>query len=206
MTRKGTSKASANERHARFVQTYIARGENATQAYLDISPKVTPGTAAVEGHRLLKLPKIQKAIEKARAELRAKFALTTDRVIQELARVAYFNPQRMAGEKGKAKQLHELDEDTAAALQIETDGDGNVLKVRSPAPSAKNTAVKQAVRILRLEDKPPPPPPEAADGRVEDPRDTARRMAFLLAKGAHAEGKAQPEPASPKRKKQAAPA
>lgn len=188
--------------HARFVQAYIARGENGTQAVLAVKPNLTTGSAGVEATRLLKLANVQKAIEKARAELRAKFALTTDRVVQELCRVAYFNPSRVVG-----KKLAELDEDTAAPLTLELDGDGKVLKVRTPPPAAKNTAVKQAVKILRLEDKPPPPPPvDPSTEEHVDQRDVARRMAFLLAQEAHAnEREARPAP-KPVRKKVTLPA
>lgn len=192
----GKSRATVRAFHDRFVKAFIATGENATQAYLKVKPHVAINTAGAEGHKLLKIPEIQRAIEKHRVDLRARFALTTDRVIQELARVAYFNPRRVVGEDGKAKKLHELDDDAAAAMQVELDGDGKVLKMRTPAPAAKNTAVKQAVKILRLEDRPPPPPPDPVDAEQFDKRDLARRMAFMLAEEAHTserEGKPQPK-------------
>lgn len=205
--KNGTSQKAVKERNARFVQAFMAAGENATEAYMVIRPNVARTTAGTEGHRLLKVPAIHQAIEEARAKLRAKFALTTERVVQELARVAYFNPRRMLDGKGKALKLHMLDEDTAAGLTIELDGDGKVLKMRTVPPSAKNTAVKQAVKILRLEDKPPPPPPDPEGNQVlsADPRDTARRMLFLLRKGAvEDERKAQPAPKAAKKKVPAA--
>lgn len=199
----GSSQRAAKERNARFVQAYIASGENATEAYLAVKPTIARNSAATEGWKLLKLPEIQKAIEVERAKLRAKFSLTTDRVVQELARIAYFNPRRMVDAKGKPVELHKLDEDTAAGLTLELDGKHNVLKVRTVAPSAKNTAVEKAVKILRLYDKPPPPPPAppGAAPLSADPKDTARRMAFLLARGAAAEHReANPQPAPVKRK------
>jgi hypothetical protein len=204
--KSGTSQSSVRERHANFVHAYLANRENATQAYLAIKPHVSAKTAGVEGHRLLKLPSIQKAIDEVRAKLRAKYALTPERVAQELARLAYFNTKRMLDEKGKPKKLHEVDEDTAAALTLELDGDGNVLKVRTPPPAAKNTAVRQAVRILRLEDKPPPPPPESAGDQPVDWRDVARRTAFLIAKEAHEVDKEKVPAPKPVKKKVTIPA
>lgn len=204
---RGKSKASVTERQNRFVQAYIANGENATQAYLTVNPHVTTGSAGVEGHRLLKIPRIQQAIEKHRAELRLRFALTTDRVVQELARVAYFDPRRMLDEKGTPVPLHKLDDNTAAGLSLELDGDSKVLKMRTVRPSEKNTAVEKAVRILRLYDKPPPPPPELPGEEHVDQRDVARRMAFLLAQEAHtADRERKPAPAPVKRKKVSIPA
>lgn len=206
MKKSGTSKASVRERHERFVKAYIAKGENATEAYLEVKPHVTRATAGAEGHKLLKLPQIQKAIEKHRAELRARFALTTDRVVQELARVAYFNPKRLVNDKGKPLQLHELDDDTAAGVTIELDGD-KVLRLRGVRPSEKNTSIEKAVKILRLYDKPPPPPPDVDGNQLpEDPRETARRMAFLLRRGAVAEEKSHAKAQRPAKKKLPLPA
>lgn len=209
--RKGTSKASASEREAHFVQAYIANGENATQAYLEAHHGVTNNTAAVEGHRILKQPKIQKAIEKARAELRARFALTTDRVVEEQARILYFQPKRLLDVKtGKALPLHKVDDATAAALSVveitetEVRGKGKdkvvVHRKMRHRPYNKVSALNMANKILRIYDKPPPPPPDEEGRQVtEDPRETARRMVFLLRRGAVAEEKAAKVP--PLRKK-----
>lgn len=209
--RKGTSKASANARHDLFVKAYIANGENATQAYLEVNPKVTPGSAAVEGHRWLKQPKIQKAIERDRAALRARFALTTDRVVQEQARIVYFNPKKLLDASGKALPLHLVDDDTAAALsaveltETEVRGKGKdkvvVHRKMKHRPYNKVSALNMVNKILRVYDKPPPPPPDELPAAIADPRETARRMAFLLARGAHADEKAQAKPQPKARKK-----
>lgn len=210
----GTSKATVRERHARFVEAYIAKGENATQAYLEINPGVTVGSAAVEGHRWLKLPKIQRAIEKLRAELRAKFALTTDRVIQELARMSYFNPKRLVDLNGKPIPLHRLDDDTAAALasveisEIEVRGRGKnkvvVNRLVKGRPFNKSSALEKSIKILRLYDKPPPPPPDEA--QVVDRKETVRLLAFLLREREHEIKKEQqPPPTRAKKKKVLAP-
>lgn len=207
MTKKnGTGKAAVRERNALFVKAYLACGENATEAYLAVKPHVARNTAGAEGHKLLKLPEIQKAIEKHRAEQRVKFSLTSDRAMQELARVAYFDSRKVVKEDGEGKRLHEIDEDTAAGLTVELDGAGKVLRVRTVRPSEKNAAIEKAAKILRLYDRPPPPPPDdTGEQRQADPRETARRMAFLLARGAAAD-REQPKPAAKPRKKLALPA
>lgn len=197
------TRESTKERNARFVEAYFANRENATEAYLAVKPNVARNSAAAEGHKLLKIPEIQKAVEKRRAELRAQFALTSERAMQELARVAYFNPAKLL--KGGA--LDKIDDDTAAPLTLELDGKGNVLKVRTPSPAAKNTAIEKAAKILRLYDKPPPPPPDETGRQVlRDPREVAKRMAFLLRAGAAADEKAQAKPAKPAKKKLTLPA
>lgn len=197
----GTAKAAQAEFHARFVKAYFASLENVTRAYLAVKPHVTKATAAVEGHKLLKLPKIHGAIAAERLAIRERHSLRADRVLQEITRMAYFNAQRAVGRNGKMKAWHLIDEDTAAGLQVEFDGSGNVLKVRTPASSAKNTAVRQAVRIARLEDRPPPPPPDPLGEEVVDKRDIARRMAFMLEEEAHTRSReANPTPKPVKKK------
>lgn len=203
-TKLGTSKAAAHERKARFADAFIANGENAVRAYLAVNPGVTYNTAATEGHRLLKDPQVRKIVEARRAVLRERFSLTTDRVMQEQARVSYFNPKNLVDKNGKVIPLHQLDDDTAAALAsvelvtVTTKGSGKnrvvTRKVTKAKPYNKVSALEKSIKILRLYDKPPPPPPDA-QGVVQDPRETARRMAFLLAKGAAAE--AQPEKPKP---------
>jgi len=208
--KRGTSKAAAAERLVRFVEAYIANGENGTQAAIAIG--VPERGAHVQASRWLKDVKVQKLLEKKRQELRARYALTTDRVVQELARVSYFNPKRLVDANGKPIPLHQLDDDTAAALssveisEVETRGRGKnkvvINRLVKGRPFNKPTALEKSIKILRLYDKPPPPPPdETGEQRMEDPRDTARRMAFLLAKGARADEKADPKPAPARRKK-----
>lgn len=212
MTRKsGTGQASVRERNGRFVKAYIAHGENATEAYLSIKPHVARTTAGVEGHRLLKLPQIQKAIAASRAALRAKFALTTDRVVQEQARIIYFNPKNLLDDKGKALPLHQVGDDTAAALSVvefnetEVRGKGKdkvtIHRKVKHRPYNKVSALNMANKILRIYDKPPPPPPEAIDQPAEvDRSDLARRLAFVLAEEAHTTEK-KAAPAKPATKK-----
>lgn len=216
MTQKA-QRESTKERNARFVEAYFAKGENATEAYLAIKPTVARNTAGAEGHKLLKTPEIYKAIEKRRAEIRAQFALTTDRVFQEHARIAYFNPKKLVDANGKAIPLHQLDDDTAAALshvevtETEVKGTGKdkqvITRKIKGRPFNKTGTLREVSKILRLYDKPPPPPPDEEGRQVaEDPRETARRMAFLLRAGAAAEGKAQAKPARPAKKKLTIPA
>lgn len=194
----------------RFAEAYIAKAENATQAYLEVKPHVTVLTAGVEGHKLLKIPKVQKLIEQRREELRRRFALTTDRVIQELARVSYFNPKRLVDEHGRAIPLHRLDDDTAAALAaieitettVQGKGRSKVVITRTTKgrPFNKTPALDKSIKILRLYDKPPPPSPEAEE-ELPDVRETARRMAFLLARGAAAATAARSHKSPPRRRR-----
>lgn len=77
------------------------------------------------------------------ADLRAKAAeraeLSVADVMASLARVLRFDPRKLVDGKGKAKALHELDEDTALALNaVEIDG----MKVRVDRSAARDQAMK----------------------------------------------------------------
>lgn len=208
MAGSGSAKARKEQLYIRFADAYIATGENALQAYLQVKPHVATSTAGVEGHRLLKIPKVLKLIEKRREELRRKFSITTDRIMQEQARLCYFNPKDMVDAEGNEIPLHKLSDDTAAALAsvevttVTVKGSGKdrivTKKVTKAKPYNKVTAIEKSIRILRLYDKPPPPPPETPEAVFQDPKDTARRMAFLLARGAAVPGAKPAEKAEAK--------
>ena len=193
--KRGTSKKAALQRRALFVDAYLAKGENAVQAYIEVyGPGKSYGAQAVAAHQLLKDHQVQKAIEARRAQVRATFGLTTDRVMYELARVSYFNPKKLVDGTGRAVPLHQLDDDTAAALAsvetiettVEGKGDDQVVTTRrfKGRPFNKVSALDKSIKILRLYDK--PLPPDTTGRPLDDARETARRMAFLLARGAAA--------------------
>lgn len=183
--RLGGNKDAKLARYRRFVDAYLACGENATQAYkLAGFTASTDQVAGTEGHKLLKKPEVHQMLEKRRAELRAKFAVTTENAFRVMAQIAYFNPTGLFDEKGNLKPLHKLDPYTASALTIETDGQ-KVLKVRGVTPAQKATIVEKLNKVLRVYDRPPPPPPddEGKQRLTTDDKETARRMAFLLRAG-----------------------
>ena len=194
--KQGSSKKAAAERQARFVDAYLAHQENATRAYMAVFGTKNYNTAAVEAHRLLKHPNVIKMLEKRRAELRAKYALTSDRVMCELARVSYFNPKRLVDVNGKAIPLQRLDDDTAAALSsievVETEVTGKgaskmvITRRMKGRPFNKTTALEKSIRILRLYDKPPPPSPDEQPAEGLDDKEVARRLLFVWARGAAA--------------------
>ena len=68
------------------------------------------------GQRLLKHVEIQAAIQKAMRERSKRVEITQDRVLQEFAKIAFFDPRKLFGADGRPKEITELDDDTAAAL------------------------------------------------------------------------------------------
>ncbi|HVJ42366.1 MAG TPA: terminase small subunit [Dongiaceae bacterium] len=100
-------------REQHFVECYLATG-NATEAarqvgYLEYS-------AGNAGYRLLQRPAVAAAIAGRQEDLRRRNAVTVDRVISELAKLAFADPRDLFTADGKLKPLHELDDASAASI------------------------------------------------------------------------------------------
>lgn len=84
--------AKLTEKQQRFVEEYLI-DLNATQAAIRAGYSVK--TADQQGSRLLTIVKVQEEISKAMAERSRRTGINQDRVLQELARVAFVNPQNI---------------------------------------------------------------------------------------------------------------
>lgn len=110
----GTSRASAEIKRKAFVEFYFANGENATQAA--ISAGFSAKTAGVTGAKMLKDPRVLAEITRRRSELCANLEISTERILKERARLAFYDPRKLFDSDGKPIPIHLLDDDTAAAL------------------------------------------------------------------------------------------
>ena len=87
-------------------------------------------TAYSIGLETLKKPEIQNAIQEAMQERQQRTEITQDMVIQELAKLGFFDIRKLFDKDGKPLDISKLDDDTAAALvgldvQDVSDSDGN---------------------------------------------------------------------------------
>lgn len=101
-----------------FADEYLADAAfNATAAYkrAGYSAK-SDNVAGVEAHKLLKNPKIAAYIEQRMDERAKRTEITQDRVLKEVARLAFLDIRKAFDEHGNLKPIHEIDDDTAAAL------------------------------------------------------------------------------------------
>jgi phage terminase small subunit len=106
-TRKLTPKQSA------FIEEF-ACDMNATQAA--IRAGYSAKTAKEQATRLLSNVHVAAEIAKGRAARSERTGITADRVLQELARVAFLDIRKLFNPDGSMKPLSELDDDTAAAI------------------------------------------------------------------------------------------
>ncbi len=97
----------------RFVDEYLI-DLNATQAA--IRAGYSPKTANEQGARLLANVSIAQTIQKAMQDREQRTEITQDRVLQEYARLAFYDPRKLFQPDGTPKPIEALDDDTAAAL------------------------------------------------------------------------------------------
>jgi phage terminase small subunit len=118
MGRKGLT-----PKQARFVEEYLI-DLNATQAA--IRAGYSQRTARQIGEENLSKPDISAAIQSAKAARSERTHITQDRVLQELARIAFFDLRKLYREDGSLKNPSEWDDETAAAVAgvdvVETKG------------------------------------------------------------------------------------
>lgn len=134
-----------------FIKEYLV-DMNATQAAIRAGySKKTANRIASE---LMSKPDIQQAV-KAEMEARSRSTdLSIERVLLEYKRLALFDIRNLYKEDGSMKDIHDLDEDTAAALtSIESDDlydmDGKKIgKVRKLKAADKRAALCDVMRHL----------------------------------------------------------
>lgn len=139
-----------------FVDEYL-KDLNASQAC--IRTGYSPKTARSMGVQLLAKPNIALAVALAMESRSDRTGITADRVLQELARIAFFDPRKLLNADGSPKPIQELDDDTAAAIggldvQEEYMGSGEdrvfVGYVKKYKITDKNTALTNAMRHLGM--------------------------------------------------------
>jgi phage terminase small subunit len=139
--------AKPTEKMMRFVAEIQIDG-NGTQAAIRAGySKKSAYAMAAEN---LRKPQIIKAIAEGKKAAVERNKISIDRVIQEAARLALFDPRKMFHADGTPKSIHELDDDTAACvagLDVVSIGSGEsvgtVLKYKlAPKGQAIDTLMK----------------------------------------------------------------
>ncbi len=109
-----------------FVDEYLV-DLNATQAA--IRAGYSQKTANEQGARLLAKVSIQAELSARMKAREQRTEITQDRVLQEIARVAFFDPRKLFSDDGSPKRLVDLDDDSAAVvagLDVATIGNADV--------------------------------------------------------------------------------
>jgi phage terminase small subunit len=147
-----------------FALAYIEL-QNGSAAYRAAynTASMSPKTVHEAASRLLKNSKVAARVEELKAPAIVAAALSLERTLLEIARVAYADPRRFYRADGTLKDPVEWDDDmTAAVAQVEIDEltdqvstDGTTTTVRRTRPTKlkfwdKNAALEKAMRHLGL--------------------------------------------------------
>ena len=108
-----TTKLNAKQR--RFIEEFMI-DLNATAAYKRTGYKAKGHGAEAAAARLLSNVEVAAAVEAAMKLRGEQTAISQDRVLRELAKVAFFNVKNALNNDGSVRPISELDDDTAAAL------------------------------------------------------------------------------------------
>ncbi|MEK6398076.1 MAG: terminase small subunit, partial [Terriglobus sp.] len=135
----------------KFCKAYLANGLNATQAA--ITAGYSARTAASIGEENLKKPEIAKAIAQHTQKVMAALDYGVERVLQQVARMAFFDPRKLYDPKGNLKPIHELDDDTVPALagrEVEEGGRGLIVTKRKGKSGRNQTSAVPVTRTAKI--------------------------------------------------------
>jgi phage terminase small subunit len=157
--RSATPDGSLSLSQQRFVAEYLI-DFNATRAYMAAHPNCkNKRSACTLALRLLAKVEIQTAVAEAAKKTTTKLELTRERINQETARIAFFDPRKLFNADGTPKEITELDDDTAAAiagLEVleQYDGRGEdrtwIGYLKKYRIADKNVALERAARLLAM--------------------------------------------------------
>jgi phage terminase small subunit len=135
----------------RFVHEYLV-DLNATQAC--IRAGYSARNADKIGPGLLGKVRVSQAIQEAMSIRAKRTGITQDRVLSEIARLAFFDPRKLYDESGNLIPIHKLDDDTAAAIAgmdvvVTNDGE-SVVQIKKIKQWDKNSALEKLGKHLKL--------------------------------------------------------
>ena len=116
---QGLEPKGLTPRQSLFVLEYL-KDQNASAAYKRAGYTADGNAAESAAARLLRNVQVQEAITEGLAKLRQKVeeetGISLKRVIEEIAKGAFFDPRRMFNEDGSPKQITDLPDSEASAL------------------------------------------------------------------------------------------
>jgi phage terminase small subunit len=145
-------KKGLNPKRERFVAEYLI-DLNATQAA--IRAGYSPKTAYSQGQRLLKDDEVRCALTKAKTDRADRLDITADRVLQEIAILAFFRPEyvynTLEGGELQMKTFEEMGQWSGAIAEIKED---RIIKeVLGDKTKPDSTMILNDKRTLKFHDK-----------------------------------------------------
>lgn len=136
----------------------VAGGLSQAQAYRQAYPKSLRWKEESVWQRASRLAgdaKVRSRVQELAQLAAARNEVTVERVLKEMARLAFFDIRKLVNSDGTPRALHELDDDTAAAIAgLEVVrvgnamiGEGEVLKFKI---ADKNSALEKLAKHLQM--------------------------------------------------------
>ena len=111
---KSAENSDLNQRQQKFAAEYVKSG-NATRAAIKAGYSVD--TAYAQSHKLLKHVGIAAKIQRIRDASLRRIEVSNDRVVQEIARIAFSDVRRLFDEDGQLKPVKDWSDEDAAAVK-----------------------------------------------------------------------------------------
>ena len=110
-------KIKLTPKQERFCQVYIETG-NASEAYRQAynAEKMRPDTVNNKAYGLLQKGGIRARLDELRAELKQRHVVTIDRVLDEYAKLAFFDARKLFDDNGAVLPVSQWPDDAAAAI------------------------------------------------------------------------------------------
>ena len=112
---------------------------------MKVYPAVTYDSARTLAAPLFANLCVKERIKELRAEREKRLDVSGDRIIRELAKLAFFNSQDLYDDDGRVKPIHELDRDTAAAITS--------VEVEERVTGEGETGTLEFTRKIKMADK-----------------------------------------------------
>ena len=108
----------------------VAKGGTLADAYRSAYPRSSKWMQSAlysEASKLSTNTKVSQRIAALKASAAGESAVSAEKLVREIARLAFADPRRLVNDDGSVKGLHELDDDVAAAVSsVEVDEYGRV--------------------------------------------------------------------------------
>lgn len=137
-------------KQAIFIAEYLV-DQNATRAA--IAAGVAEKSASVTASRWLKTKSIAAVIAERQAQRMARLEISADRTLQEIAKLAYYDPGKLYDERGRFRPVHMLDDTTRAAVAAVEVEETETTIAGGDAGSAPTTIISTKTKKVKMADK-----------------------------------------------------
>ena len=116
-----TPKEQLTDKEDRMCREFLANGEIQVRAFMQVYRGYSYDNARTESSKVFAKPHIKSRIKELREERNKRLEITADKVLSEIAKLAFYDPRDFFDSDGRLKPIDELDPDHAAVIAgIET--------------------------------------------------------------------------------------